>query len=241
MAYTSDSADADVVAVAALKGADIASIENVVNQMETIHETFTETTHMMRTMEQHSNSIQNITGLITDIADQTNLLALNAAIEAARAGEHGKGFAVVAEEVRKLAEQSKNSATEIGNMVQQIQQTSSNATKTIVEGGSKVDEGMEKTSESLHVFQNIETGIGEVVFRVESVSAAVEEIQAMTGSVTDSVKHVQELATQTAGTASDTSAATEEQLAATEEISHNTQALSDLAEQLQREVNHFKL
>ena len=160
------------------------SIENVVNQMETIHETFTETTHMMRTMEQHSNSIQNITGLITDIADQTNLLALNAAIEAARAGEHGKGFAVVAEEVRKLAEQSKNSATEIGNMVQQIQQTSSNATKTIVEGGSKVNEGMEKTSESLHVFQNIETGIGEVVFRVESVSAAVEEIQAMTGSVT---------------------------------------------------------
>ena len=221
------------------KGAS--SITDVVNQMETIHETFTETTQMMQTMEQHSNNIQNITGLITDIADQTNLLALNAAIEAARAGEHGKGFAVVADEVRKLAEQSKNSATEIESMVYQIQQTSSQASKTIVEGGSKVDVGMQKTTESLNAFKNIESGIDEVVFRVESVSAAVEEIQAMSGSVTDSVSHVQQLATQTAETASDTSAATEEQLAAAEEISHNAHALSELAEQLQNEVNHFKL
>ncbi|WP_341322245.1 HAMP domain-containing methyl-accepting chemotaxis protein [Solibacillus sp. FSL H8-0523] len=217
------------------------SIQNVVDQMETIHETFVDTTTMMHEMEQHSNRIQNITGLITDIADQTNLLALNAAIEAARAGEHGKGFAVVAEEVRKLAEQSKNSATEIESMVQQIQQTSNEATKTIVTGGTKVNEGMDKTSESLHVFRNIESGIGEVVYRVESVSAAVEEIQAMTGSVTDSVKHVQQLAKQTADTASDTSAATEQQLASTEEISHNAQALSELAESLQQDVNHFKL
>ena len=217
------------------------SIQNVVDQMETIHETFVNTTTMMREMEQHSNSIQNITGLFTDIADQTNPLALNAAIEAARAGEHGKGFAVVAEEVRKLAEQSKNSATEIEGMVQQIQQTSNEATKTIITGGTKVNEGMDKTSESLHVFKNIESGISEVVYRVESVSAAVEEIQAMTGSVTESVKHVQQLATKTADTASDTSAATEQQLASTEEISHNAQALSDLAERLQHDVNHFKL
>lgn len=217
------------------------SIQNVVNQMETIHETFVDTTTMMREMEQHSNSIQNITNIITDIADQTNLLALNAAIEAARAGEHGQGFAVVADEVRKLAEQSKNSATQIEGMVQQIQQTSNEATKMIVAGGTKVDEGMEKTTESLQIFQNIESGSVEVVYRVESVSAAVEEIQAMTGSVTNSVKHVQQLAAQTTNTASDTSAATEEQLASTEEISHNAQALSELAERLQQDVNHFKL
>lgn len=217
------------------------SIQNVVEQMETIHETFVDTTTMMREMEQHSSSIHNITNIITDIADQTNLLALNAAIEAARAGEHGKGFAVVADEVRKLAEQSKHSATQIESMVQQIENTSNQATKMIVAGGTKVDEGMEKTTESLQVFQSIESGSVEVVYRVESVSAAIEEIQAMTGSVTDSVKHVQQLAVQTTNTASDTSAATEEQLASTEEISQNAQALSDLAERLQQEVSHFKL
>ena len=60
-------------------------------------------------------------------------------------------------------------------MVEQIQQTSSQATKTIVDGGAIVDVGMEKTTESLNSFKNIESGIGEVVFRVESVSAAVED------------------------------------------------------------------
>ena len=75
-------------------------VTNVASQMDNIHTTFHETTEIMKNMAKHSNEIQNITSMITDISDQTNLLALNAAIEAARAGEYGKGFAVVAEEVR---------------------------------------------------------------------------------------------------------------------------------------------
>ena len=72
-----------------------------------------------------------MTSIITEIAEQTNLLALNAAIEAARAGDHGKGFAVVAEEVRKLAEQSKNSASEIESMMNTIQEETAKAVLSI--------------------------------------------------------------------------------------------------------------
>ncbi|MDI2589727.1 methyl-accepting chemotaxis protein [Psychrobacillus sp. NEAU-3TGS] len=221
------------------KGSSV--VTDVAGQMEKIHTTFNETTEIMKSMAKHSGEIQSITSLITDISEQTNLLALNAAIEAARAGEYGKGFAVVAEEVRKLAEQSKNSASEIGSMVQLIQSASGEAVKAITTGGSKVEEGLLKTTESIQVFKEIESGVGAVVFKVESVSAAIEQIHAMTESVTESVQQVQQLASIAADGANDTSAATEEQLAANEEITANAQTLADLAETLQSEVSHFKI
>lgn len=221
------------------KGSSV--VTDVATQMDTIHTTFNETTEIMKNMAKHSDEIQSITALITDISEQTNLLALNAAIEAARAGEYGKGFAVVAEEVRKLAEQSKNSASEIESMVQLIQSASGDALKAITTGGGKVEEGLSKTTESLNVFNEIESSVGEVVFKVETVSAAIEQIQAMAESVTERAQQVQALAASAADGASDTSAATEEQLAANEEISSSAQSLANLAEKLQSEVSHFKL
>ncbi|MBK5446872.1 hypothetical protein JFU13_28635 [Peribacillus sp. TH24] len=78
-----------------------------------------------------ATKIKEISTLITDISGQTNLIALNAAIEAARAGEHGKGFAVVAEEVRKLADQTKQSANNIHKLVSIIQNESNETVNNI--------------------------------------------------------------------------------------------------------------
>ncbi|MEK4522907.1 methyl-accepting chemotaxis protein [Psychrobacillus sp. FSL W7-1457] len=221
------------------KGSTVVS--GVASQMNTIHETFKETTEIMNNMAKHSNEIQSITALITDISEQTNLLALNAAIEAARAGEYGKGFAVVAEEVRKLAEQSKNSASEIESMVKLIQSASSEAVKAITTGGDKVEDGLSKTTESLDVFNEIESSVEEVAVKVATVTTAIEHIKEMSSSVTASAQQVENLANHAAEGASDTSAATEQQLAATEEISTNAQTLATLAEKLQSEVSHFKI
>lgn len=230
---------ADDVTKLVKKGSDVVS--EVASQMNTIHSTFKDTTVIMNNMAKHSGEIQSITAIITDISEQTNLLALNAAIEAARAGEYGKGFAVVAEEVRKLAEQSKNSAFEIEKMVQIIQSSSNEAVKAITVGGDKVSDGLVKTNDSLDVFHEIETAVGVVGSKIESVSAAIEQIQAMTESVSEGSLEVQRLAALAADGANDTSAATEEQLAANEEITSNAQTLADLAEALQSNVSHFKL
>lgn len=216
-------------------------ITDVANQMETIHQTFNETNSIMVEMEKHSNEIQNITSLITEISEQTNLLALNAAIEAARAGDYGKGFAVVANEVKKLAEQSKNSADEIQKMINQIQKASGDAVQAITNGGVKVNEGITKTNESLHVFKEIETSVEDVIDKVESVSAAIEEIHAIADSVTESVIKVETLAKDAAAYSNDSSAATEQQLAVNQEISSSAHSLADLAEKLQQEVSKFKL
>ena len=192
-------------------------------------------------MARHSDEIQNITSLITDISDQTNLLALNAAIEAARAGEYGKGFAVVAEEVRRLAEQSKASASEIGSMVDMIQDASKRAVTSISAGSERVDDGIAATEQSRQVFEEIQYAVGDVTTKVEMVSAAIEEIQAMADEVSHGANEIQQLSGEAAASAGDTSAATEEQLAVTEEISASAQALARLAEELQAEMKHFRV
>ncbi|MEK4522908.1 methyl-accepting chemotaxis protein [Psychrobacillus sp. FSL W7-1457] len=221
------------------QGSDV--IEAVAQQMSTIHETFNETATNMRDMEKHSNDIQGITTLITQISEQTNLLALNAAIEAARAGEYGKGFAVVADEVRKLAEQSKNAASEIAEMVGVIQGATGNAVVAITAGEGKVKEGLAKTKESLRVFENIESAVVEVGFKVETVSASIEQIQAIARTVTEGSREVQRLAEIVAQGATDTSSATEQQLASNSEITSNAQSLANLAEKLQDNISHFKM
>lgn len=222
-----------------VKGSEVVS--EVVHQMDLIHETFNETTEMIKNMENLTNIIHNITSLITDISEQTNLLALNAAIEAARAGEYGKGFAVVANEVKKLAEQSKNSASQINEMVKEIQLASKEAANSITNGGSKVNAGIHKTQESLQVFNEIKDSVQDVIIKAETVTNAIQEIKQLTTSVSGSIVQVQAYAKDVASLSNETSAATDQHLAANEEIASSSQSLTKLADALQTEVDHFKI
>src|SRR5690606_39259579 len=178
---------------------------------------------------------QTVTALITDISEQTNLLALNAAIEAARAGEHGKGFAVVAEEVRKLAEQSKQSASEIEHIVKLIQTDTEKASQSIQTGSHKADDGLNSVTDSLQLFEQIEGATAETGQSVRLVSAAIEDIQARTATVMTGSTQVRDLAEQAAASANESSQSVREQLATMEEITESVQSLALLAEDLQME------
>ncbi|WP_394356298.1 methyl-accepting chemotaxis protein [Bacillus changyiensis] len=217
------------------------AIDKVNAQMQSINETVVSLAESFKQLTERSNQIGNITEVITSIAEQTNLLALNAAIEAARAGEQGKGFAVVADEVRKLAEQSAQSAEQITKLITIIQNDTKQTMNTVVSATGEVKEGLVVVSEAGGAFQKIESSIKDVVTQINGVAALVKNLTAGADEIETAVFDVKEIAETAAGSTQTVSAATQEQLASMEEIAASSQILAQNAEELQHLIRKFKI
>lgn len=216
------------------------SVESVVSKMIDISSSFEQTSSIVSSLGNRSKEINSIASLITEIANQTNLLALNAAIEAARAGEHGKGFAVVADEVRKLAEQTKNSADEISAMIHVVQNETSQAIDAVQSGNQLVEEGLAATRQANDGFTLISGSIDEVSAKVREVSSLVEELTAQSQMIVQTIGEVKEIAEQGVFATQNSTAATQEQVATMEEVTASAHGLTKLAEELSGIVSQFK-
>ena len=157
-------------------------------------------------------AIGDIAATIDQIASQTNLLALNAAIEAARAGEQGRGFAVVAEEVRQLAEESRDAAASIGAIIRDIQEETGRAVRAMEAGRGEVAAGVESVARAGEAFAAIREQVGRVAGEVSQVAAAAQQLEAGTTQVQGEMTTVAAL-TQQGAAAAEQSAATASRLA----------------------------
>lgn len=236
---THGSAVAADTSVRADEGAE--NIQLAIKQMNTISDTFSDLSSTVKVLGDRSNQINQIVQVITDISSQTNLLALNAAIEAARAGEQGKGFAVVADEVRKLAEQSSNSAQQIAQLISAIQEETTKAVNSMNLAAKEVSEGIGVVNDSGESFVKIRQAINEVENQFHQVSSSIQEITVATEQVVASINVISEVAEVAADGTQSVSAATQEQLASMEEISASASSLTNMAEDLQKAVGKFKI
>ncbi|ACS99214.1 methyl-accepting chemotaxis protein [Paenibacillus sp. JDR-2] len=217
------------------------AVQNAVRQMGHINHSVKSLADVIARLVDTSREVGQIIEAISDISQRTNLLALNAAIEAARAGEQGLGFAVVAGEVRKLAEQSSKSTEKVAALIAAIRGEIGNADASMQAAAGEVSEGVTVIRTAGRLFAEIEHAVGEVNSQVHEVSTAAEQIASGTKQVVKAIEDISAVSQSTADGAQTVSAATQQQLASMEDISSSAAHLTRMAEELQANVDKFKL
>lgn len=182
-----------------------ASAERIMRELVSICEKNSEKIENVREQSRLTNEsaqqIQTVTDIIASISGQTNLLALNASIEAARAGEHGKGFAVVAEQIRTLADQSKESTERINQLVADLidkANVSVEITETVSEAVSVQNQKIGQTTE---IFMTLNDEIGQVGSAISGISTEIAELKSHSDVIESETVSLKEFADQNAESA----------------------------------------
>ena len=193
--------------------------------MTRVNESSLQVTTAIRELAEKSSEIGGIVLTITTIADQTNLLALNAAIEAARAGEQGRGFAVVADEVRKLAEESRQAVAKIADLVDEIQAETQRVVGAVEQAAERTEQGAATVERARAAFAEIGTAVTAVTSRIGDIAGVTDQVAS--------------LAEQNSGSSQLAAASTQQTSASTEELAASAQELAATAETLSRLVSRF--
>jgi len=158
--YVSESAQ-KVAQVAQVSQAGRKSVEGSIQGMQRIQEQMESVAESIVRLSEQSQAIGEIIATVNDLAEQSNLLAVNAAIEAARAGEQGKGFAVVAQEVKSLAEQSKQATAQVRTILGEIQKATGAAVMAAEQGAKAVEAGMKQSGEAGESIRQLAESVSE--------------------------------------------------------------------------------
>ncbi len=201
------------------------SLSRLIGEVGQVEATVKEIANSVTEFVRSTESITNMTRQVKDIADQTNLLALNAAIEAARAGEQGRGFAVVADEVRKLAEKSSASASEIDAVTHTLAQQAEVVRRSIESGLEHIASSQNSMNTVAEVLASASTSVIEVGRGLDAIASATDEQRRVSGEVAQNIESI--------------SAMSRDNAHAVEQTATSAQEMEALADNLQSTVGRF--
>lgn len=220
-------------------GKELVSV--TVQQMQQVAQEVEESAKVVAKLGERSKEIGQIVESISAISDQTNLLALNAAIEAARAGEAGRGFSVVAEEVRKLAEQSQESAQHIGTLIHSIQEDTLQAVEAMARGTAKVKDGSASVDSLGTAFEAIHTMVENISQKAAASLGTFHALEEKIDGIASSSVKIVNAAKAVSDDAQTVSASVEEQSAGMDDMASASSSLATLAQDLESSIARFRV
>jgi methyl-accepting chemotaxis protein len=220
------------VSESALQAARIASegrraLEDSMLGMQTIQEKMEAIAGTVVRLSERSHAIGEITASVAGLAEQSNLLAVNAAIEAAKAGEHGRGFAVVAQEVKSLAEQSRQATRQVRELLGEIQKSVGAAVMITEQGAKTVAQGVQQTTQAGHAIRELADNMAEAAQAAVQIAVSSQQQLAGMDQVALAMENIQQASTENA--------------AGSRQAEASAQNLHALGQSLRQIVDRFQL
>ncbi|WP_276302061.1 methyl-accepting chemotaxis protein [Halorussus lipolyticus] len=215
--------------------------EDALAEMDAVETATERTAAQIEELEDEMAAIGEVVEVITEIAEQTNMLALNASIEAARTGAEGDGFAVVADEVKNLAEETKESATEIEGRIERVQSKTAESVAEMHETSERITTGVETVEGAIDALEEIAEYVEETDARIREINEATEDQAESSSAVVEMVDEVASISEETTGQAESVADAAEAQTTTLAEVRDDAEGLAERAAELSALLDDFRV
>ncbi len=192
-------------------------------------------------LKESTQSIRKILDVLNNMTKQTNILSLNATIEAARAGAAGRGFMVVADEIRKLADQSKQSIEVVGQITEKIQSEIDETVQVLTTAYPMFQAQIQSVKDANEIFHQVENRMSGLVGQLDDVTGSITDLEKSQKVLTDAMSNVSAVAEESSATSEEVASLSTEQLTISEGLVRLSEKLEEVSVSLRESLSKFKV